>query len=228
MIQNTQKEAFINYEADSWFERNQEQLLSIKASNDPVLKILRDYNIQPKNCLEIGASVGFRLNGIQKTFPSCQAVGIEPSQKAIKKGREVHQNIQLIAGTADDLSILPDQSFDLIIAGFFMYVVDRSLLLKAIAEIDRVLKEGGKLILIDFYALKPTANNYHHIKDQASFSFKQNYEDIFLASGLYHLMHKESIRHDTYLDNNKKDASVDFKNKASITALIKDTKAIYE
>jgi hypothetical protein len=41
-------------------------------------------------------------------------------------------------------------------------------------------------------------------------------------------MHKESIRHDTYLDNNKKDASVDFKNKASITALIKDTKAIYE
>lgn len=227
MAENIQKDAFLAYEANSWFERNEQQLLEITPEKDPILKLLSDYQIQPEKCLEIGASMGFRLNGIQQLFSDCQVTGIEPSKKAIVKGKIQYPTIQLLQGTADDLSVFPDNSFDLVIGGFFMYVVDRSLLLKVVAEMDRVLTENGKLILIDFFAVKPSANEYHHIKSAPSFSYKQNYEDIFLASGLYHLLHKETIHHASYLNGNQKDSSNNFRDKACITALIKDSKAIY-
>lgn len=228
MIKNLQKEAFLNYEADAWFERNEQFLLNCSQQKDPVTSILTSYQIHPKKCLEIGTSTGFRLNGIKQLFPDCKAVGIDPSEKAITNGQYLFPSLELIRGTADDLSLFPDASFDLVIGGFFMYVLDRSLLLKVVAEIDRVLEENGRLILIDFFALKPQANQYHHIQTTPSFAYKQNYENLFVASNLYHVLHKETIHHQTYLDSNQHDATNNYGDKACITLLIKDSKAIYE
>lgn len=223
-MKNSQKEAWLNFEADQWLDRNKEVLTNFDANTDPVLRVMNDYQIAPDSCIEIGSSFGYRLHHLKQEFVNCKAVGVDPSSEAIEKGRSLFPEIDLCRGTSDDLSIFEDATFDLVICGFFLYVTDRKLLLKTVAEIDRVLKDGGRLIIYDFFSKKPTGNAYHHIKTFDAYSYKQNYEDIFLASGLYHLLHKETIHHATL----KKDKSDNFNDKACITALIKNTHAIYE
>lgn len=223
-MNSTQKEAFLEFEADLWFDRNKSALVGFDAKTDPVLRVMRDYQMMPKNCLEIGSSCGHRLNQIKQDFSNCKAVGVDPSAKAVEKGRLFFPDIDLCRGTSDDLSLFEDDTFDLVICGFFLYVVDRKLLLQTIAEIDRVLKNGGQLIIYDFFAKKPAGNAYHHIKSFEAYSYKQNYEDIFLASGLYHLLHKETFNHASF----QRDKGNDFNEKACVTALIKDSTAIYE
>lgn len=228
ITKNIQNEAFFAYEANSWTEYKEQQLTKIASNNDPVLNILKDYQIHPRNCLEIGTSTGFRLTGIQRLFPACQATGVDSSKKAIIKGKNKYPNIQLMQREADDLSCFPDESFDLLIGSFSMYVVDRMLLLKVVAEMDRVLEEHGRLILIDFFPVAPPVNECHPTKPTPSFSYKQNYEEIFRASGLYRLWHKETINDASCLKGSQKNSNNNLVEKACITALIKGSKITYE
>lgn len=228
VTRDIQEEAFLSYGNNSWFEHEKQQLTKSRSDKDPVLNILKDYQIQPRNCLEIGASSGFRLNGIQQLFPHCQAIGIESSKEAVIKGKIQYPSIELMQGKADDLSYFPDECFDLLIGSFSTYLVDRMLLLQVIAEMDRVLKEHGKLILIDFFSVEPSANQRHSLNPAPFLSYKQNYEEVFRASGLYHLWHKETINDASYLRYNQKSGSNNFGKKACITALKKGSRVTYE
>lgn len=51
---------------------------------------------------------------------------------------------------------------DFVILGFCMYVVDRRYLLKTAAEIDRILKRGGFLLIEDFDAPNPVLRPNKH------------------------------------------------------------------
>jgi ubiquinone/menaquinone biosynthesis C-methylase UbiE len=224
MEKNKQKEAFLSYEADAWFDRNKEYLLKYNVENDEVVKLIKSYNIKPENILEIGCSAGHRLNGIKSIFPKCQVYGVEPSQKAIAFGKSNYKNIHLFNGTADNLNEIQDESMDLVIVGFMLYVIDRTILLKVISEINRVLKDGGALILVDFFAEVPQKKDYSHIKNFSAFSFKQNYDEIFTSSKLYFLIDKSTFNHSTA----KLDASNDYYNNYSIALLKKDIDAGYK
>ena len=65
----SQKSAFLNYEANSWFERNKDALLNYKIENDKIISLLKSYKQKPNNILEIGCSAEYRLNGLKKVFP---------------------------------------------------------------------------------------------------------------------------------------------------------------
>ena len=69
-----------------------------------------------------------------------KTIGVDPSENAIIHGKKCNKNIFFHKGTSDNLKFISSQSVDLLIIGFFLYVVDRELLLKSIYEIDRVLK----------------------------------------------------------------------------------------
>jgi hypothetical protein len=69
MEDKLQKNAFITYEADAWFERNKDYLKNYVAQDDRVANLIDRYNLNPDNLLEIGCSSNFRLNGI-KSFTS--------------------------------------------------------------------------------------------------------------------------------------------------------------
>lgn len=223
MNKKEQKEAFLSYEANAWFERNKNHMMNYSAEEDRIINVIRDYGIYPKNILEVGSSAGYRLHAMKKVFAAETVVGIEPSLDAIKYGTENYPSVDFIHGTIDDVQTLCDSSFDLIIVGFVFYVIDRRLLLKSISEIDRLLSDGGILIIIDFFTERAIMKNYHHIRDFSAYSFKQNYNEIFQSSQMYHLIDKSTYDH----VNMNLDATGDFQDLVSITMLRKDINASY-
>lgn len=223
-MSNSQKKSFLTYEADCWFERNKSIVDSYNASNDRVIELIQKYNIKNESILEIGCSAGYRLNALKELYPSSAIFGVEPSEKAIKFGKENYKNIDFLHGTADDLSQFENESLDIIIVGFVFYVIDRNILFKVIAEIDRVLKNGGIIIIIDFFSETSLKNSYHHIDEFEAYSYKQNYDEIFTASKLYYLLDKSTFNHST----KKLDASNDYYDKYSISFLKKDFNSSYK
>jgi SAM-dependent methyltransferase len=224
MDDKTQKQAFVEYEADGWFDRNIQYIKTYEPGSDRILALLKEYKFEKGNLLEVGCSAGHRLNGVRTAIPGCAAYGIEPSRKAVEFGREHFPGVSIEAGTADDLSAFGTGSMDIVVVGFVFYVIDRAIVFKVISEVDRVLKNGGLLIIADFFSESPLKNEYSYIKDFKAYSFKQNYEEIFTASRMYYLLDKSTLNHLTRLP----DASDDYYNKYSITLLKKDILASYK
>lgn len=224
MKDNLQKAAFITHEADAWFERNKEYLKNYSAQNDKVTSLITEYNLKPNNLLEIGCAAGYRLNGIKSLYNDCNVFGIEPSKKAISYGQQNFPSVNFCEGTADNLNVYGNESMNVVVVGFVFYVIDRNIVFKVVSEIDRVLKNGGILIIVDFFSETSLKNEYQHIKDFKAYSFKQNYDEIFTASKLYYLLDKSTLSHDT----KRLDASNDYFNKYSISMLKKDLNASYK
>jgi ubiquinone/menaquinone biosynthesis C-methylase UbiE len=195
-MSNLQKEAFLEFEANQWFDRNIEAINSFNINEDVVCKIVKKYSLNPQQILEIGSSAGHRLNGLREIIgDNCNYYGIDPSKKAIDYGTQKFKNLSLKIGTADNLNSFENESIDLLIVGFVFYVIDRQLLLKVISEIDRVLTKNGLLIIVDFFSEIPKKNEYHHIKDFKAYSFKQNYHEIFISTKMYSLIDFNTASH---------------------------------
>ncbi len=220
---NSQKEAFIKYEANSWFERNKTVVDKFNENDDYIIKLLDSYKIQPQKFLEIVSSAGYRLNAIKTKYSNCEVYGIDPSTDAVEYGKIKYPHVNLNIGTIDKLPF-ESHFFDVLLVGFVCYVVDRELLLQSIAEVDRVLKNNGYLIIVDFFSESPVKNKYEHISDFQAYSFKQKYEDIFVSSHLYQLLDKS-----TYFHGSKElDAQSDFHDLMSVSMLKKDLHASYK
>ncbi len=224
MENKLQKDAFITYESDAWFERNKKYLSNYKVEKDEVVALIQQYHLKPTNVLEIGCSAGYRLNALKSLLKTAEVHGIEPSKKAIEYGRQEFPQVNFTHGTADNLSAFADGSMDLVIVGFVLYVVDRQMIFKVISEIDRVLKNNGQLIIVDFFSETSLKTQYQHIKDFSAYSFKQNYDEIFTASKMYYLLDKSTLNHET----KQKDATEDYYNKFSVALLKKDIFASYK
>ena len=224
MDNKKQKDAFLEYEADAWFNRNKEAWLNYSKDKDPVINLIKNYNLDPKNVLEIACSAGYRLNAIKDLLQDCSVFGIEPSKEAIKYGQEHFPHVNFTRGTADDLTTFEDGSMDIVIVGFVLYVIDRNIFFKVISEIDRVLRNGGILIIIDFFSETVLKNVYQHISEFTAFSFKQNYDEVFTASKLYHLLDKSTRNHSEKI----LDASENYYDKYSVSLLKKDISASYK
>jgi ubiquinone/menaquinone biosynthesis C-methylase UbiE len=221
-----QKNIFIKQEANDWFRRNLNAIKNYDGKQDPVCNLIQRYNLRPDKIFEIGCSAGHRLAYLKTLFPEAGLYGIEPSTEAIEYGKShFHLDTKtLFEGTAENLSYFETESFDLVIIGFVFYVIDRELLLKVIGETDRVLKNNGLLLITDFFAPRTLKNEYHHLKGMQIFTYKQKYEDIFLSSGIYHLIAKDTLNHTgkSYCSND------DFYDKYIVALLKKSLSASYE
>jgi len=178
-----QDNVFLDSEGDRWFARNRGALQAFDAGADLPLRLLSLYDLRPERVLEIGAANGFRLAEIQRRT-GARAVAVEPSAQAINDGRNEFPSIQFIRGTAHSIPL--EDVFDLVIVNFVFHWIDRSSLLRSVAETDRLVRDGGWLMIGDFYPANRMRVRYHHLEDKKIFTFKQNYAETFLASGLYH------------------------------------------
>jgi ubiquinone/menaquinone biosynthesis C-methylase UbiE len=222
MHNQPQKQYFLQAEADNWYERNLGKINQYDPSTDKIISLLKQYNASFSKVLEIGCSEGYRLEGIRQNF-SAEVAGVEPSVKALEAGKKKYPAVDLHHGTADDLAIFRDASFDIVIMGFIFYVIDRSLLIKCMSEADRVLKSGGILMILDFFSEKPVRRKYHHIGEFDAYSFKQPYDEMFSATQLYHLLHRSTYDHNTMEAN----IGVDYQDLISLSVLKKDIEAAY-
>lgn len=183
--QDNQTEVFINSEADSWFERNFAQQVKKDRESDLALQFLLKQNLDKQSIVELGCADGWRLAELKAAF-NCSCTGIEPSSKAVEVGQQRYGNkINLLTGTAAETG-LDNDSANIVIAGFCLYLCDRSELFKIAFEIDRILADGGLLLIVDFMPPFAYKNPYHH-KEGLS-SYKMDYSQMFLWNPEYSMM----------------------------------------
>jgi SAM-dependent methyltransferase len=177
-----QDEIFAAFEADRWFARNHVALREYDLDADGPLRMLSFYNLRPERVLEVGAANGFRLAAIAARY-GAKTTAVELSREAIRDGQMRYPQVEFVRGVAHALPL--QQPFDLIIINFVFHWIDRAHLLQASAEVDRLLVDGGYVIIGDFAPMNLTRVPYHHLTERAVYTYKQNYAALFLASGLY-------------------------------------------
>lgn len=138
-----QREIWANGVGDDWLERNREQL----GSHDEVSNVIEAMGLIPTSVLEVGCSNGWRLHKLQKLY-GCTVAGIDVSAKAIKEAQDSGLPNCYEAGA--DAIPFPDDSFDVVIFGFCLCFVGPEDWLSVVRESDRVLKDGGYIIIYDF------------------------------------------------------------------------------
>lgn len=181
-----QRDAFLDGEADAYWHRN----LGAEPVPDHLIRAITHGLPGSGSLLEVGCSDGRLLRRVgDRLGPDWTLTGIDPSAGAIAALREERPDIEAVVASAD---AIPFQGpFDAVILGFMMYVVDRPLLFRVAAEVDRVLTSGmpsrpGRLFIIDFDPVRPTTADYRHLEGLRS--WKMDYSRVFLGNPDYHLV----------------------------------------
>ncbi len=187
-MSGSQKAIFLNGEGDGWFVRNKDGLAGREAGDDPVLGLLAGMELGGKAILEVGCADGWRLRKLEAMGAMCS--GVDPSAQAIEAGGACAPKQVLKVGTADALAFA-DQSFDVVIYGFCLYLCDRADLFRIAAEGDRVLREGGLLVIYDFCTDTAYRNPYSH--SAGMYSYKMRYGDLFSWNPAYAMVHHELV-----------------------------------
>ncbi len=189
-----QSNVFLESEGDGWFERNNSAVSSKTHfyETETIKRVLEAFKDRIKNICEIGSGNGAKLNDLCDYF-NATGYGVDPSTIAVNNGNETYKNIRLSVSTATNL-LHSDAYFDLVYFGFCLYLVDRNDILKAVAEADRILKNGGFLAILDFEPALRHKRPYHH--KPGIFSYKTCYSNFFTTGGHYYLVAKESFSHD--------------------------------
>jgi len=184
-------------EADKYYLRNIDYYNN--DSDDIRLKNFLNLNlIKGKTILEIGCCNGKKLDQYRRYLKSSKTIGIDLSKKSISEGKKLYKRI-----TFKNISSLQINKihikFDIIICGFFLYLLDREEIFNQFNLIYKKLKTDGYLIIEDFDPMfKHSNKNIYH---KSLTSFKMNYSNFLEESGLFKMIYK--IRNDEHFKSNK-------------------------
>ena len=181
----SQDDLFGTFEGNNWFQRNRRVLEHLDSDADLPCRLIEMYALRPKKVLEVGAANGYRLATIGDRY-GATTVAVEPSSQAIGDGQSRFPGVRFIRGLAHQVPLA--ESFDMVIVNFVFHWIDRCNLLTTVAEIDRLLCDGGFLIIGDFLPSNFVRTRYQHIVDADVYTYKQDYASIFQASGLYRVV----------------------------------------
>jgi ubiquinone/menaquinone biosynthesis C-methylase UbiE len=104
--------------------------------------------------LDVGCGTGTLALEVQRHVGSAgRVVGIDPGTEQIARARAKaarrHLPIEFQVGVIEQLAF-PYQTFDVVLSTLMMHHLPASLKAQGLAEIARVLKPGGRLIIADF------------------------------------------------------------------------------
>jgi ubiquinone/menaquinone biosynthesis C-methylase UbiE len=123
----------------------------------------------PCRVLDVGCGTGSLAVLIKRRHPSVDVVALDPDARALAKGlrkaRRADVSIQFNRGFADALPY-PDGSFDRVFSSVMFHHLAHDEKQRALREIRRVLKRGGRFHLVDFVASPtngtPSRLHSHH------------------------------------------------------------------
>jgi len=176
-------------EANKYFKRNP----NVQKNNYGIINLCSINNLKPKSILEIGCANGIRLNDYSNILRSKTNYGIDVSSYAIKNAKKKFNRLNFLKISSLEINKIR-KNFDLIICGFFLYMLDREEIFNQFNLIYKKLNENGYLIIEDFDPLFKHTNNSSHNKNLKS--FKMSYDHFLEESGLFKTIYK--IRQNSY------------------------------
>lgn len=181
-----QSDIMMETEGDAWFSRNRDTL----GARDRVGDAIQERGLQPTSVLEVGAADGWRLEKLRNAY-GCKVIGIDPSMAACNAAAT--RAVPMYQMTANGLPC-DDRSIDLLIYGFSLYMTDPADWLRIAAEGDRVLKDGGCLIVHDFAEATPFARRYEH--RDGLLAYHVDFAKLWLANPLYCVLRRRIFEDD--------------------------------
>lgn len=187
-----QDEVYKTIEADQFFERNQYDFSKLPIKKKTLIDNYSDLLSKEEldTIFEVGCHIGDLLDYAGQLLNCRKRIGIEPSQLAVKHGKDLFPKNDYITGVVAELSENVDFASDLTIVNDVFCWISRESLFQSINNIDRTLKVGGRLLIRDFYPEKFTANPNKHVTDYSVYCYKVpgSHGQLFLDSGKYKLI----------------------------------------
>jgi cyclopropane fatty-acyl-phospholipid synthase-like methyltransferase len=187
----------IKSQANNWYKRNYPQKKKFKKEinlEEPSIKIIKffaeTHNLNFKSILEIGCSAGVKLNQYKSIFNSKVNYGIDLSAEAIKFGKKKYKKLKLQKLHSLKINKIKNK-FDLIICGFFLYLLDRNEIFNQFNLISKKLNPNGYLIIEDFDPIFKHTNKSIHNSNLKS--FKMSYQNFLEESGIFKLVYKHRL-----------------------------------
>jgi ubiquinone/menaquinone biosynthesis C-methylase UbiE len=178
-------------EGDKYYLRNL-KFYNNDRKDSRIANLIYLNNIKSASILEIGCANGKNLFQYQQLLKAKSCVGIDLSSKAIKEGKKKFKSLKLYNLSSLELNKL-NSKFDLIICGFFLYLLDREEIFNQFGQIYKYLNPQGYLIIEDFDPLFKHTNRNIHQKNLKS--FKMSYDNFLQESGLFKLIYKLRNNH---------------------------------
>ena len=177
-------------EGDNYFVRNKNyDELNINENN--WFNSIKVNNLKPKKVLEIGCGAGHKLNYLSQQLNTKYNYGVDLSKKAILDGKKKYKKLKLLNISSLQIDKI-NTKFDLIICGFFLYLLDREEIFKQFDLIYKKLNKNGHLIIIDF---NPTFKHTNrHSRNNKLRNFKMKYDNFLEESGLFKIIFKKNSK----------------------------------
>jgi ubiquinone/menaquinone biosynthesis C-methylase UbiE len=100
--------------------------------------------------MDLGCGTGATLNYLCEKY-NISAVGLDPSQKLINKGKKIYKNLKFICGKGEKIPF-HNAEFNGVFAECTLSLMEN--LNNVIGDVFRILKPGGWFIITDVYARK--------------------------------------------------------------------------
>ncbi|MFC4859353.1 class I SAM-dependent methyltransferase [Actinophytocola glycyrrhizae] len=102
--------------------------------------------------LDVGCGTGNLLRTVGRQYPGAELTGLDPDRKALararRKARRAGIDVRLDRGFAQELPY-PDGSFDRVFSSLMLHHLDTASKDELLAEVRRVLRPDGLLVLAD-------------------------------------------------------------------------------
>ena len=212
-------------EADNWFLRNRDYMIKKTKESDLITSLVEKISNKEEieSIIELGASNGYRLNLLKQVLPNAKKlVGIDASKAAVKDGEDRY-GLEMHECAFDKFE--RDEKFDLVIVNFVFHWIDRENIFKAISNTDKLVKDGGYLVIGDFLPDFPQKRKYHHLPEENIFTYKTDYSEVFQSLNTYKEVFKTAFNHDNF-----KNEKIDYANsgeRAFCSILRKDLYGYY-
>lgn len=148
--------------------------------------------VKGRNIVELGVGTGLNLPHYPKW---CVVTGVDTSYAMLKKAKKkARKNTKLYQMDATHMAKFKDNSFDGAVMTFFLRVVPEPR--KVLQEVQRVVKNGGRIIIYDVFGEPSFWDVLHHV------GWGRNYKFEELVSGLdFKVMRLDNL---ILLENRKK------------------------
>ena len=189
MVENSQEKYFAERGGNDYFQRNLDVQEAARYDH-PALELLSSAagNGLPARgrATVVGGAGGREAAARQQRFPGWKVSNVDISPEAIAFGRATfpqveHHCLSITSSSPRLVEVLGEN--DLLFVVVVLSWVDRSGLSRAIANIDESIRDGGLLLISDFFPSTRRRNPIRHAPE--NFTYKQDYAEPFLSLGIY-------------------------------------------